>query len=301
MQSRHSISIVVGVCLILGILIFVFILDKKPAETPVVTPTQTEVVPVVPEPIPKKAIIGSSREGRVIESYTYGAGKQHLIFVGGIHGGYEWNSVLLAYTFVDYLEAHPESIPQGMRITVVPSANPDGLYKVIEKEGRFALIDVPKETGPVGTGRFNSSGVDLNRNFDCKWKSESMWRGNVVSAGTEAFSEPEAKAIRDLVLTKKPTAVIFWHSQANAVYASECENGILPETLTLMNVYAKNAGYPAIDSFDAYPVTGDAEGWLASINIPAITVELKTHETVEWEKNLAGITALFEQYGKIAK
>ncbi|MDA1334643.1 MAG: hypothetical protein O2794_01340 [bacterium] len=48
--------------------------------------------------------------------------------------------------------------------------------------------------------------------------------------------------------------------------------------------------------FDAYEITGDAEGWLASINIPAITVELKTHETIEWSQNKAGIEALFKYY-----
>ncbi|MDO8601780.1 MAG: hypothetical protein Q7R62_01445, partial [bacterium] len=81
-----------------------------------------------------------------------------------------------------------------------------------------------------------------------------------------------------------------------AVYASECNNGILPKTLEIMNVYARAAGYRSINVFDAYKITGDAEGWLASIGIPAITVELTTHETVEWEKNLAGIKALFEYY-----
>jgi hypothetical protein len=64
-----------------------------------------------------------------------------------------------------------------------------------------------------------------------------------------------------------------------------------------MNTYANAAAYTAIDSFDAYPVTGDAEGWLASINVPAITVELKTHESIEWDRNLAGIKALFFHYG----
>jgi len=214
----------------------------------------------------------------------------------GIHGGYEWNSVLLAYEFIDYLKANLSVIPENLTITVIPSANPDGVFKVIGKEGRFALADVPESTGAVGTGRFNARGVDLNRNFDCKWQPESKWRGNTVSAGTSAFSEPEAIAIRDYVQAHPPVGVIFWHSQSNAVYASECTKGILPTTHTLMDVYAKAAGYPAVSSFDAYTITGDAEGWLASINIPAITVELKTHETIEWEKNLLGITAVLNHF-----
>ena len=63
-----------------------------------------------------------------------------------------------------------------------------------------------------------------------------------------------------------------------------------------MNVYVKSSGYPAVKSYDAYGLTGDAEGWLASIDIPAITVELKTHQTIEWDKNLAGIKKLLEYF-----
>ncbi|MCR4325231.1 MAG: M14 family zinc carboxypeptidase [Patescibacteria group bacterium] len=241
---------------------------------------------------PKRSVIGLSVEGRQIEAYTFGNGERHIAFVGGIHGGYEWNSVVLAYTFMDYLDANPNVIPAGLTITVIPSANPDGVHKITGKEGRFAITDVRTDV-PEGEGRFNAHEVDLNRNFACKWKPESMWRGNVVSAGSAEFSEPESRAIRDFVLKSAPATVVFWHSQSDAVYASECEDGILPQTLDIMEAYSRAAGYPAVDSFDAYEITGDAEGWLASVGIPAITVELKTHETIEWEKNLAGIKALF--------
>jgi len=251
--------------------------------------------PVVEEML-KHEVIGTSVEGREIEAYTYGTGESVLAFVGGIHGGYEWNSTLLAYTLMDYLAANPSVIPKNVQVVVIPSANPDGLFKVIGKEGRFALENVPADEGPLGTGRFNAHNVDLNRNFDCKWKPESLWRSQTVSAGTAAFSEPEAWAIRDFALKNKPKAVVFFHSQANAVYASECESGILPETLAIMSAYAGAAGYAAVDSFDAYEVSGDAEGWLASIGIPAITVELSTHETVEWNRNLAGVKALLKHF-----
>ncbi|MDO8574192.1 MAG: M14 family metallopeptidase [bacterium] len=244
----------------------------------------------------KQEIIGQSVEGRSIEAYTYGSGAKHLVFVGGIHGGYEWNSVVLAYEFLDYLENTSGTLPAGLTVTVIPSANPDGVFNVVGKEGRFAAGDVPTSQSVQAAGRFNANKVDLNRNFDCKWQPKSTWRGAEVSAGTAAFSEPEAKAIRDFALREKPAGFIFWHSQANAVYASECKDGILAGTMTLMNTYAKAAGYPAVDTFDAYEVTGDAEGWLASIDIPAITVELKTHETIEWENNLAGVKALFNLY-----
>jgi predicted deacylase len=235
-------------------------------------------------------------EGRKIESYSYGNGDKRIVFVGGSHGGYEWNSVLLAYQFIDYLDKNPGVIPNDLAITVIPDANPDGVYAVTGKVGRFAVADVSTSTKTLATGRFNANNVDLNRNFDCKWKPKSTWQSKIVSAGTKAFSEPEVEAIKNYVLENKPVAFIFWHSQSGSVYASQCNNGILPETLNIMNTYAKASGYLPVKIFDAYTTSGAADDWLASINIPAITVELKTHDTIEWQQNLAGIKALFEYY-----
>ncbi len=297
-MSSQKIKIIDGVLVLVAFAIgigFFFLLKPTPEiPTPVEPVVEVPEAPVVPTGA-TPVIIGKSVEGREIKELTYGTGDTHLLFVGGVHGGYEWNSVLLAYQFIDYLEANPGVVPSNMSITIIPSLNPDGVAKIIGKEGRFALADVPL-TVDSAPGRFNANGVDLNRNFDCKWQPQSTWRGKVVSAGTAAFSEPEAATLRDFVAKIKPVGVVFWHSQANAVYASECKTGILPGTRDIMNAYSKASTYPAVDTFDAYPVTGDAEGWLASIGIPAITVELATHETVEWERNLAGFQALLAHY-----
>ncbi len=297
-SPRHLIIGGVIVLLAIGVSVVWFWHPRLDGIPPMEIKIPPEVAQQEKKESPVRTVLGTSVEGREIEAHTYGTGEKHLLFVGGTHGGYEWNSVLLAYQTIDYLNENPLAVPDTLSVTVIPALNPDGLFDVIGKEGRFTLADIPKSTGPVGTGRFNARGVDLNRNFDCKWKPESMWRGTKVNAGTAPFSEPEARALKKFVEGSKPDAVVFWHSQANAVYASECEKGILPATLTLMNTYATAAKYTAIKSFDAYPVTGDAEGWLASINIPAITVELQTHETTEWERNLKGIQALLVRYGE---
>lgn len=281
MQFVFSKRGMLAVFVIAAIVLGVVLLAAKPKPEPVVVPVTG----------PVHRVIGSSVQGRTIDAYVYGTGTTHLAFVGGVHGGYEWNSVLLAYKFMDYLDANPAAVPAGFTVSVIPNANPDGVFKVVKKEGRFLVTDVP--SGDASVGRFNANEVDLNRNFDCKWQPQATWKGNTVSAGTSAFSEPEARAIRDFMLADKPAVAVFWHSQANAVYASECTGGILPKTREAMSAYSKAAGYKAVDTFDAYSVTGDAEGWLASVSIPAITVELSMHETVEWDKNLAGVKALF--------
>ncbi len=282
----------VGSVIMLAVVAF-FIIRSQKKEIPIPVPIVEKKEVVI---APTTEILGTSVEGRSILLHRFGTGTTHLVFVGGIHGGYEWNSVLLAYTFIDYLKSHPEIIPKNLTIDIIPSANPDAVHKVTGTEGRFAASDVSTNKKTLESARFNAHTVDINRNFDCKWKKESTWRQKKVSAGTAAFSEPETRAITHYITTYKPVAAIFWHSQSNGVYASQCEHGVLPETLTIMNAYSEASGYPAIKIFDAYEVTGAADDWLASIAIPAITVELKTHETIEWKENLAGITALLNLY-----
>jgi len=280
--------IAVVVLVVLGASAF-FVFNKKP-----VAPAK----PVQNASFLVYKVIGTSVEKRKIESYTYGKGTEHIAFVGGMHGGYEWNSVLLAYQFMDYLDENPGAIPDNLSVTVIPDANPDGVFAVTGKVGRFAITDVSTSTQVLISGRFNADNVDLNRNFDCKWQPEGTWQSKTVSAGTKPFSEPETLAIKNFILENNPSAVIFWHSQSGNVYASECQDGILPETLNIMNIYAKAAGYSAVKVFDAYATTGAADDWLASIKIPAITVELKTHNSTEWEQNFLGIKALLSYFSQ---
>lgn len=296
-QSKTQVALLLGAVLLIGSAMYFFVTKNTSESEPIVVP---EVV-AEEEPVPfvVRNSIGSSVEGRDIEVVTFGDGETNLLFVGGVHGGYEWNGSLLAYEMIAYIEANPAFIPENITVNIIPTLNPDGLYAGKGLEGAFTVADVPEPTVRVAEGRFNANGVDLNRNFDCKWAPESTWRGKVVSAGTEAFSEPEAVALRDYVATIQPKAVAFWHSKANNVYASECESGVLPLTLDLMNVYADAGQYGKVESFDAYPITGDAEGWLASIGIPAVTVELESGTSIEWDRNLAGMEAVLKLYSEI--
>lgn len=283
-----------------GLIIIIGLILLLKSDKVVVAPSEVpaEEAPVESIATTSRMTIGNSVEGRTIESYSFGTGSTTLLFVGGIHGGYEWNSSLLAYQFMAKLRSGEVIIPDTLTIKIIPILNPDGLYSVIKKEGEFTAEEIPtNDAHTTGAGRFNANNVDLNRNFACKWAPESTWRGKVVSAGTAAFSEPEAATLRDYVLANKPAAVVFWHSQANTVYASECKEGVLPETLKLMKDYATAANYKSVAAFDAYPITGDAEGWLASIGIPAITVELESRTNSELTRNLPAIKKIFADYG----
>jgi len=246
-----------------------------------------------------ESIIGKSVEGRDITAYHYGTGETELLFVGGIHGGYSWNTVLLAYELMDYLEVNPNAVPSEVKVTVIPVLNPDGLNKVAGTPGRFLESDISSSQTVVVSGRFNANKVDLSRNFDCNWKSSAVWQTRSVSGGSSVFSEPESKAVRDYVQAHNISGAVVWYSAAGGVYASSCNGeGVSTETSAITNVYADASGYPAHENFDFYETTGDMVDWLAKIDVPAISVLLTNHKDVEWEKNKKGIEAFIEYYAK---
>ena len=258
--------------------------DENEPEAPVVDDTKT--------------VLGSSVLGNDITAYHYGTGDTELLFIGGIHGGYSWNTALVAYELMDYLEENPESIPANVRVTVIPVMNPDGLDMVVGTTSRFSLADVPSSEAETVPGRFNANKVDLNRNFECDWQSTGIWQSQKVSGGNVVFSEPESQAIRNYVELKHPSAVVVWYSAAGGVFASNCHDGVLPETTEITKMYADASGYRKFSEFNFYEITGDMVNWLAREKIPAISVLLTTHKDVEWDKNRAGIEALLEFYAE---
>ncbi len=285
-----------GLALVLvGLGLWLFLSTPEPTPPPSMPSLQVATSTPITIATSTHRVLGQSLQGRDIELYSFGAGDTHVLLVGGIHGGYEWNSIILAYEMIDHIKANADFVPDELTVDIIPNLNPDGLFLATGLTGRFAAGDITDlSMHQTGAGRFNANDVDLNRNFDCNWAPQSTWRGAVVSAGSEPFSEPEAQLLRELVLETRPVAAAFWHSQANNVYASECDDGPLPLTLEIMTAYANAANYGAVPVFDAYPITGDVEGWLASIGTAAITVELQTRTDSEWERNLAGTTAMLE-------
>ncbi len=263
-------------------------------------PTQTPdtVVPAPEATREPETVIGSSVEDRDIKAFHYGEGDTEILFVGGIHGGYSWNTALVAYELMAYLEKNPTAIPDNVTVTVIPVLNPDGLMEVAGKTEGFTRVDIPADQTQTVSGRFNAHTVDLNRNFDCDWNTKGTWQNREVSGGGKVFSEPESQAIRDYVTTKKPVAVVVWYSSAGGVYASNCHNGVLPETKTLVDLYAKASGYPGYESFDYYEITGDMVNWLAKMGTPGISVLLSNHTDTEWTKNQKGIEAILKHYAQ---
>lgn len=251
----------------------------------------SETEPTVREPI---VTIGQSVSGKDIAAYHFGTGDRELLLVGGIHGGYSWNTALLAYEVIDWLTKNPAVIPDDVSVTIIPNLNPDGLFAITGKEGVFSVADVKGNESARVAARFNSNDVDLNRNFDCEWKREGAWQNRNVSGGSAPFSEPETAALKNYVTKHEPTMVVAWYSSAGGVYASRCGDTTMGATRTLTNTFAAAAGYKAYEEFDYYEITGDMVNWFAKLEIPAISVLLTTHEQTELSKNKSGIEAVLK-------
>ncbi|MEY3784281.1 MAG: hypothetical protein RLZZ230_603 [Candidatus Parcubacteria bacterium] len=280
--------------------------DKTPATEPETSPTQSTTTEEANEPVAEtkaerggETIIGKSVAGNPITAYHFGTGEKELLFIGGIHGGYSWNTTLVGYELVDYLDANPDIIPDNVTVTVIPALNPDGLKATVGTVGRFdeAKAITISDTIRVA-GRFNTNKVDLNRNFDCEWTASGVWQSKPVSGGSAPFSEPEAQAVRDYITANKPAAAVVWFSSEGKVYPSACDTTPSKASVELAATYASAAGYGVEAKFDAYAITGDMVNWIAKQDVPAISVLLTNHKNTEWDKNKAGVEAVINTFAK---
>jgi len=106
----------------------------KPTSTLVDTrvPSVTHTPSVTTAPLPSTSyLLGYSTKLNPIEVYKFGNGPEQMVFIGGIHGGYEWNTILLAYRVIDYFSENIDQVPARVSLYIVPVANPDGQVWVV--------------------------------------------------------------------------------------------------------------------------------------------------------------------------
>jgi hypothetical protein len=238
-------------------------------------PYPTLVLPTL-TPFPDDTLfsIGQSVEGQQIWAWQFGDGPRTIALVGGIHGGYEGNTVVLSELLINHFRSHPEDVLPGIRLVIIPAANPDGLLR-----------------GDGVTARFNANGVDLNRNWGCEW-SETAYLGDaLVDPGPRPFSEPESLALRFYFVAEPPDVAVFYHSALGNVFLGACGDS-KPGADWLGDVLADATGYPYEASFEHYEISGDATNWLAERGIPAAIIELYTRDFPEFDHNLPGVMAL---------
>ncbi len=218
-------------------------------------------------------VVGKTAQGRDLLARSFGSGERILLLVGGMHGGWEANTVTLVGQLIDHFAATPADVLDGVTLVLIPVVNADGLL-----------------FGRTPAGRFNANGVDLNRNWGCSWSPDAVWRRMQVNPGPNAFSEPETQTLSDFILSLRPTAALFYHSAANGVYAGGCRDDHGSQAMSA--IYAQAAGYRYDLPFKAYDVSGAESDWADGQGIAAADVELSSWTDSEFERNLRGVMAL---------
>ncbi len=134
--------------------------------------------------VPQWQVASHSVEGRPIDVLSCGTGLGGILVVGGTHGD-ELGSAALVRELALRLRC-----PAQRALTIVPALNPDGLGMA---------------------ERTNARGVDLNRNMPTyNW---AAW----PSHGPEPMSEPESRALYDLLLRVRPSFTLSVHEAGAAL------------------------------------------------------------------------------------
>jgi hypothetical protein len=152
--------------------------------------------------------------------FRIGYGPRALLIAGGIHGGYELNTVILMNEMLDALDADPQLIPSDVTLFVVPCINPDGAA------GGPGRIE----------GRFNGNQVDLNRNWDYAWQPMSTHGSQPVSVGTGTSDTVELALmlVEETGYRYAPTQVDYPPTTGNAIDWMTV-NGITAAEIELTN------------------------------------------------------------------
>lgn len=179
--------------------------------------------------------LGQSHEGRQIwaiklsdDVSTEDLTEPETLFIGAQHAR-EWISVEVPFLIAQYLAQNYESnervkrLIDNLEIWIVPMVNPDG-HEYTRADPcptapQFYCRLWRKNRRDLGNGVF---GVDLNRNWGFQWDSRaggSRDPRSLTYRGLEPFSEPEIRAIRDLVLdpNRRFKAFIDYHSYSQIV------------------------------------------------------------------------------------
>jgi hypothetical protein len=193
------------------------------------------------------------------------------MFIAGIHGGYERNTIELARQLIDYIERNPQTIPHEVTLYILPSLNPDG------------------DARAVGAlGRANERNVDLNRNWPVNWDSEwprgGCWSQLQLTAGAYPGSEPETAALLNFLTRNVVDALINYHSASLGIFPGgsppDPDSARLARTLADISPYP----YPPIETGCLY--TGTLVDWTSARGTASVDLELTNHRDTDFEINL---------------
>lgn len=165
-----------------------------------------------------------------------------ILWIGGVHGD-EPEGIALSNITLEWLKNNSHQVKKHW--VLIPCINPEGAKN---------------------DQRTNSRGVDLNRNFPSRnWSSEH--KESRYYPGPSPMSEPEVKALVELIQQVKPVLIIHCHSWHPSIVISG------PIDHPAAKALAKSSGYK-IQPDIGYPTPGSLGdwGWMDQ-KIPVICIE----------------------------
>jgi carboxypeptidase T len=241
--------------------------------------------------------IGSSVQNRPIQVLRLGERRnsKHKVLIVGCHHAREWISVEVPFLLAQHMlenaqDAEIASWFAGSEIWIAPMVNPDGhafTQNRADPENRLWR----KNRRDNGDGTI---GVDPNRNYDYMWGSldvntSSRNPADETYIGPFAFSEPESKAVADLVEAQEFSGVITYHSFSQLILypwgytRSPIDNTDDREKISdlgrrmatlIRGIHGKI--YVPEQASQLYPTAGDTTDWAyGKHRIPGITIELR--------------------------
>jgi predicted deacylase len=226
---------------------------------------------------PKPFVIGFSVEGRPLEMYRFGQGEIEDMIIGGIHGGYEWNTIALADQIIKYVNENPDAIPSDVTLYILPDMNPDGDARSHSEWGRV-----------------NTNGVDLNRNFPIGWSSTWNRSGcydlTLTTSGRGPGSEPETRLVMNFIATHKINALIDYHSAGLGIFPGGTPWDEASIRLARELESATTYPFPPVNTGCLY--TGSLPDFAVTEGVAAVDMELTNHQDTDFAMNLRALNVL---------
>lgn len=203
---------------------------------------------------------GRSVAGRPLRATIIGNGPKASLYIGGTHGD-EAPTPPLISALERYVRDHAD-LARGRTLIFIEQLNPDG---------------VAKRT------RVNAHGTDLNRNMDANW--DNTYRVKRYFPGKKPLSEPESRALTELIVSQRPSRILSIHSPLH------CLNYDGPGSEQLARRMSKSNAYPVKGDI-GYPTPGSLGKYCTMHGIALVTLELpEINWETAWKQNKAALIA----------
>lgn len=235
----------------------------------------------------KEAVLtGFTLQNKPIFAFAYGnadsSGKS-ILLTGATHGE-EWHSGGL-WNWLAWLDANQNEFSnQNKEMLVITEINRDGA----DRQRATRKFDL--------AARYNSRGVNLNRNFPNQWAPCNV-------CGSGPASEPETQAVIGVSLVENVTHMIAYHSQwppLGIIFLGDNSN---PTTVSWAQWAGSKTGYPVgiyngpeVANTSGGDVPGDQVVWAESVGIRGLLIEATYKGVDDYGKNFPMYVALVREF-----